>query len=403
VILAVCRSAERVALLAEAGRSRGYKVMPVVDPQDVLDALGSGRPAAVVIDLSLPDRAGWVTLDALKHGTRGRHLPVYTLARSAEAPLARRLGVIGHAAFPASVEAAERVIDAIGEFAGRRTRSALVVEADPARRRRVVELLATDGVEVVEAGSVEEALGAVRSAVFECIVLPPAIEEVPASALAERLSAAAGPRRAPFIVADLDRPSGARPGASGDEGQGDAPAHAAGEEELLEQACLFLHRSPASLTAEKRRLFEQALRHDPVLGDKHVIVVDDDVRNTFALTSLLERYGMRVTAAEGGAEALAALEDNPDVALVLMDVMMPDMDGYEAIRRIRALPQFAALPVVALTAKAMKEDREKCLAAGASDYITKPVDTEKLLALLRVWLLPTSRLDLATASVHAER
>jgi CheY-like chemotaxis protein len=157
-------------------------------------------------------------------------------------------------------------------------------------------------------------------------------------------------------------------------------------ERLLDETALFLHRVQANLPEPKQQILEQLHQSDSVLAGKKVLIVDDDVRNIFAITSLLERYQMQVLYAENGKDGIAALQDHPDVNVILMDVMMPEMDGYETTRAIRAQDEFRSLPIIALTAKAMQGDRDKCLEAGASDYITKPVDTEQLLSLLRVWL-----------------
>jgi CheY-like chemotaxis protein len=157
-------------------------------------------------------------------------------------------------------------------------------------------------------------------------------------------------------------------------------------ERLLDETALFLHRVEAKLPEHKRRMLERLHNADAVFAGKHVLIVDDDVRNIFSLTSVLEDHGMRVSFAENGKYAIDLLKGTPDVDLVLMDVMMPEMDGYETTRAIRQIPELRNLPIIALTAKAMKGDREKCIAAGASDYITKPVDTEQLLSLMRVWL-----------------
>jgi len=157
-------------------------------------------------------------------------------------------------------------------------------------------------------------------------------------------------------------------------------------ERLLDETALFLHRVESRLPLDKRKILEQLHSEDDLFRGKKVIVADDDVRNVFALASVLERRGMEVLFAENGAEAIAALQAAPDVDLVLMDIMMPELDGYEAIRRIRSDPRFEKLPIISLTAKAMKGDRDKSIAAGASDYITKPVDTDQLLSLMRVWL-----------------
>ncbi|HMA24647.1 MAG TPA: response regulator, partial [Gemmatimonadaceae bacterium] len=275
----------------------------------------------------------------------------------------------------------------ISTFIDEQAKRLLVVEDDESQRRSMVELIADEDVEITAVGSAEDALEKLKTMHFDCMVLDlglaagsdgfqlletvksdPAMSDLPIIIYTGRdLSQAEETRLRKFaetiIVKDVKSP-----------------------ERLLDETALFLHRVEARLPEQKRRMLERLHTTDAVFAGKHVLVVDDDVRNIFSLTSVLEEHGMNVSFAENGRDAIAKLEATPGVDLVLMDVMMPGMDGYDTTRNIREHSEFRSLPVIALTAKAMKGDREKCIEAGASDYITKPVDTEQLLSLMRVWL-----------------
>jgi CheY-like chemotaxis protein len=279
----------------------------------------------------------------------------------------------------------------------RPSRSLLVVEDDDTHRGSLVDLLGSEGVQITAVGTADETLAALTERHYDCMVLDLGLPDMPGTRLLEKIKDELGYAELPIIVytgRDLTRT---------EETELRRLAEAIvvkdvrSPERLLEETSIYLHRAPSALPEPKRRMLEKAKERDPLLVDRKVLVVDDDVRNIFALTTVLERYGMKVVYAESGKEGIALLESSPGVELVLMDVMMPEMDGYEAMRTIRGRKEFEGLPILALTAKAMKGDREKCLEAGASDYITKPVDIEKLLSLLRVWLHSTGT-PLAPAS-----
>jgi CheY-like chemotaxis protein len=403
-----------MSLLEAAHRAR-LKVLVATEAEAAFDLVQDHRALAVAVDLALPERGGWVVLDQIKHAADTRHLPVFGFSPGGTSPaagvpaalgsgdpatavaldlngpadglLARRLGAIGHAAGPVDTETAAKMVAALKEIAARTTRRLLIAAPDVKQRMELRELLGGEGVEIVEAATPAEAIAAVERQRFDCAVVAAGFNGDAVLSVCRKVRATANGVAAPVVVV----------------GEGRLTAEQRAElralpdvvtlpdadtwERVLDQTSLFLHRSPAVLPEAKRRMLEQARRRDPVLRGRHALVVDDDVRNVFALTTLLERYGMRVSSAEGGADSLSVLSASPDVDVVLMDVMMPGMDGFEAMHRIRAMTGFEQLPIIALTAKAMKEDRAKCLAAGASDYITKPVEVEKLLALLRVWLL----------------
>jgi CheY-like chemotaxis protein len=263
-----------------------------------------------------------------------------------------------------------------------------VVDDDEAQRRSIVELVGGDGdVEIVAVGSSEEALRALdEEAPFDCMVLDLKLPKMTGFDLLERVKADERSRALPVIVYTGKELTRREETKLKRYAETIVVKDARSPERLLDETSLFLHRVESKLPESKRRMLEQLHNVDALFLGKKVLIVDDDVRNVFALTSALEANGMEVLFAENGVEGIEALKANPDVDLVLMDVMMPELDGYETTRAIRALPQFERLPVIALTAKAMKGDRERSIAAGASDYITKPVDTDQLLSLMRVWL-----------------
>jgi CheY-like chemotaxis protein len=272
------------------------------------------------------------------------------------------------------------------EFVEKRVKNLLVVEDDPVQSQAITELIGDGDVQTTSVSSGEGALQSLNEQAYDCVVMDLRLPGMSGFELIERIKADPKHRRLPVIVytgrelTDEDK----------------ARLHGLAQtviikdvttmERLLDETALFLHRVEANLPERKQRVLRRLAKSDPQLAERNVLVVDDDLRNIFALTSLLEGHKMHVQYAENGKRALTKLEENPDFDIVLMDIMMPEMDGYEALRKIRERAQWKDLPVIALTAKAMKGDREKCLEAGASDYITKPVDADQLLSLLRVWL-----------------
>jgi CheY-like chemotaxis protein len=298
-----------------------------------------------------------------------------------------RAGAVGYVDKPVTPEALGETLDAIGSFIERRVKNLLVVEDDPTERGAIIELIGSgDDVDIVGVGSSEEALEQLERQPLDCMVLDLKLPDGSGFQLLEKIKKNKRYANLPVIVhtgTDLTRREETRLKKYADT---IIVKDARSPERLLDETSLFLHRIEARLPQEKRKMLEQLHNADAVFEGKKVLIVDDDVRNVFALASVFEGRGMDVLFAENGREGLETLKDNPDVDLVLMDIMMPEMDGYETTRAVRELPEFQALPIVALTAKAMKGDREKSIASGASDYITKPVDVDQLLSLMRVWL-----------------
>ena len=386
VLLAVTHLADHAARLRAAAQDTGFKVLVSTEVEGALEAIRDTRPAAVAVDLDLPEMAGWVVLDRLKHDAATRALPVYTVSVEDHRERSLNLGALGHLRAAADPAAALAALEALKHFVERKARGLLIVEDDPVHRQTLLELLGSEDVETVAVGTAEEALAALAERRFDCMVLDLGLPDLPGTELIRRIREAHGAGGPPLIVYTGRELTRAEETELRRVAEAIVVKDAQSPERLLEETSLFLHRSPAALTEPKRRMLEKARERDPLLVGRKVLVVDDDVRNIFALNTVLERYGMKVAFAESAREGLEQLEKSADIELVLMDVMMPEMDGYQAMRAIRRMERFAHLPILALTAKAMKGDREKCLEAGASDYITKPVDIEKLLSLLRVWL-----------------
>jgi CheY-like chemotaxis protein len=343
-------------------------------------------PQAVALDLRLPDMDGWAVFDRLKHDPRTRHIPVLMTSGDDERDRGLSQGAFGFLVKPIPKESLEAGLAKLRAFAERTTRRLLVVEDNADQRKSVIELLSCEGVEATEARDGASALKALRAGPYDLMVLDLRLPDISGFELIERLKKELGEVDLPIIVYT------GRALTKREERELKKVTHsvivkdAGSPERLLQEAMLFLHQSVGRLTEVQRRMLEEAIVEQPLLAGKTVLIVDDDVRNIFALTSVLERYNMKVVYAENGKEGLESLGASPDTDIVLMDVMMPGMDGYETMRAIRRQDAFKELPIIALTAKAMKGDREKCIEAGASDYIPKPVDVEQLLSLLRVWL-----------------
>ncbi len=379
----------RVAgLLDEVARERGFGCLAARSAEEGLAFVRRHAPDGVLLDAGLPDGSGLAVLDRLKRDPTTRHVPVHVVSARDHAQPALALGAVGSARKP--VDRAQ-IAEAVRRLEDRITRTArrvLVVEDDERQRAGIAALLAADGVEIVSVGTAEGALAELSRATFDCVVLDLALPDVTGFELLEKMGAGERYASPPVIVhtgRDLGRDDEIR---LLRHSESVIIKGAKSPERLLEEVSLFLHREEARLPPESRRLIEQARSCDAAFEGRRVLLVEDDVRNIFSISHILEPRGVTLEIARNGREALAALDRGPDVDLVLMDLMMPEMDGLTATREIRARPRHARLPVLALTAKAMPDDRERCLAAGASDYLAKPFEVDALLSLCRVWMPP---------------
>jgi CheY-like chemotaxis protein len=344
------------------------------------------RPTAVSLDVFLPDMLGWTVLSHLKQDPATRHIPVQMLTLDEDRQHGLARGAFAFVTKPTTTEGLEAALTRIKAYAMPRRKRLLVVEDNAAEQLSIRELLGYDDIDIDVAGTGEEALAVLHEESFDCVVLDLRLPDMSGFEVLERLRDDTSLGDVPVVVFTGKE-------LSPDE---DARLHTLARsvvvkgvespERLLDETALFLHRVVADLPLEKQQMLDRLHRSDDALFGRKVLVVDDDVRNIFALSSVLERRGMTVLTAGTGREAIATLDSTPDLAIVLMDIMMPEMDGYETMQVIRQNPAFQRLPIIALTAKAMKGDREKCLEAGASDYLAKPVNTEQLLSALRMWL-----------------
>ncbi|WP_438503694.1 HAMP domain-containing protein [Desertibaculum subflavum] len=386
VLLIVEDDPHYARLMADLARDEGFKVLVALRGEQALELATRYQPTAVSLDIFLPDMLGWNVLGQLKQNTATRHIPVQivTLDEDRQHGLAR--GAFSFITKPASREGLEGALARIREFAAPRRKRLLVVEDNDSERLGIAALLGHDDIEIDGATSGQDALAALEARSYDCVVLDLRLPDMSGFDVLDRINA--DPRLAEIpIVVFTGRELSA---------EEDARLHTMARsivvkgvespERLLDETALFLHRVVADLPPEKQRLLARLHESDEDLVGRPALLVDDDARNIFALSSVLERRGMRVLTATTGKEAIRILETTPEIAIVLMDIMMPEMDGYQTMQAIRSKPGFRRLPIIALTAKAMKGDREKCLEAGASEYLAKPVNTEQLLSALRVWL-----------------
>jgi CheY-like chemotaxis protein/HAMP domain-containing protein len=386
VVLIVEEDETFAPVLLEAARQQGFRGIVASHGSAAMPLAHRYCPDAITLDIQLKETDGWQVLDRLKHDAATRHIPVHILSIADERQRALRQGAFAQLTKPVTREALDGTFTNIRAFIERRVKKLLVVEDDEVERSSIVELIGNNDVEVTAVATGQEALDAIERDTFDCLVLDLGLLDMSGFELLEELRAGGRLAQLPVIVYTGRELSKREESELRRVAETIIVKDVKSPDRLLAETALFLHRIQENLPEAKRRMLEQLRHADPVLTGKTVLIVDDDLRNTFALTSALEQYEMQVFPAENGRDGIEILKSHPGVDVVLMDIMMPEMDGYDATRAIRALPQFRDLPIIALTAKAMKGDRDLCLEAGASDHITKPVDTDQLVSLLRVWL-----------------
>ncbi|HEX4079496.1 MAG TPA: HAMP domain-containing protein [Rhizomicrobium sp.] len=373
-------------IVVDLARDKGFKVLVSMRGADALDLAKQYQPTAISLDVFLPDMLGWTVLSQLKQNPLTRHIPVQivTLDEDRQHGLAR--GAFSFVTKPSSTEGLSEAIEKVKAYAAPRRKRLLLVEDNPAEQLSITNLLGHDDIEIETASTGREALDSMRAHPADCVVLDLRLPDISGFDILQEMRGDAQLSDIPVVVftgrelsaeEDLQLHSMAR---------SIVVKGVESPERLLDETALFLHRVVTELPGEMQRMLDRLNGSDEDLTGRTVLLVDDDARNIFALSSVLERRGMRVLTATTGKEAIQLVESTPSLAIVLMDIMMPEMDGYQTIQTIRQNPAFRRLPIVALTAKAMKGDREKCLEAGASDYLAKPVNTEQLLSALRMWL-----------------
>jgi CheY-like chemotaxis protein/HAMP domain-containing protein len=372
-------------MLYEACHERGLKCVVAYTGEAGLELAGNLMPDGIILDIRLPGMNGWSLLDVLKGDISTRHIPVHVISEEDAASESLRKGAIAHTTKPLSHQELVQVFSRIEETAAQKTKRVLIVEDDDAMRRRVKQLICNGDVHVDQASTGKQALEALRAERYECLVLDLCLPDMEGGAMLERAEDE-GLYLPPVIVHTARELTEQEERNLRERAESIVVKDVRSQERLLDEVSLFLHRTVKDLPESKRQIIRDLHETDALLKGKKVLIVDDDMRATFAIARLLSEHDMQPLKAENGKRALRLLDQEHEVDLVLMDIMMPKMDGYETIRRIRAQERFRNLPLIALTAKAMPEDRARCIDAGANDYLSKPVEAQRLLSLMRVWL-----------------
>jgi signal transduction histidine kinase/DNA-binding response OmpR family regulator/CHASE3 domain sensor protein len=373
-------------ILRDLARELDFRTVIARDAEEGLSLAEKHRPSAIVLDVGLPDRSGLSVLDALKHSPALRHIPVHVVSGSDHTQAALQMGAAGYAIKPVNRDQLVEALRRLETKFSQEVRRVLVVEDDEVHRESTCRLLSAGNVECVPVGTAKDALEQLGTATFDCMVLDLSLPDRNGFELLEDMSQKEQYSFPPVIVytgrsLSREEEQRLRRFSSSIIIKG-----ARSPERLLDEVTLFLHQVESELPTDRQRMLRDARHREAVFEGRRVLVVEDDVRNVFALTSVLEPKGAKVEIARNGLEALSHLKAKPGVDLILMDIMMPEMNGLQATREIRKLPDGGKIPIIALTAKAMADDREQCLAAGANDYIAKPLDVDKLLSLARVWM-----------------
>ncbi len=364
---------------------KGFKSLIAGTGQDGFMLASKYRPDAIILDLNLPDMTGWEILEVFKSDPNTRHIPVHIMSVEDENLDAYRKGAMGYITKPVSKETLDASFSKIQGFVDRDIKSLLLVEDDANSRRSIKLLLNSDNVQISEADMGKTAVAMLESQHFDCMILDLSLPDMTGFEVLRLMNEKGIAGKCPIIVytgRDLTPEENMELMKYTDSV---IVKGVKSPERLLDETALFLHQVIAEMPEEKQKTIKQLYSQDERLKGKKILVVDDDMRNSFALSKLLSEKEIVVRIAQNGQKALEFVEQEP-FDLILMDIMMPIMDGYETIKHIRTQAKFNGLPILALTAKAMKGDREKCIAAGANDYLAKPIDVDRLFSMLRVWL-----------------
>jgi CheY-like chemotaxis protein len=391
LILVVEDDVSFAAILRDLAHEMGFQCVLTHTANDGLAAAAEFHPSAILLDMNLPDHSGLGVLEQLKRDARTRHIPVHVASVVDYRRQALELGAVGYALKPTKREELVEALRLLELKLSQDLRHVLVVEDDPLQRASIRQLLSNGDVQITAVENAGEALRRLSSTTFDCMVMDFNLPDYSGYDLLEKMAQQDDVSFPPVIVYT------GRALSAGEEqrlrrySKSIIIKDARSPERLLDEVTLFLHQIEAKLPPERQQMLKTARNRDSSLERRRVLIVEDDVRNIFALSSVLEPKGATVEIARNGLEALDALTRSlrspaNAIDMVLMDIMMPEMDGFTAMREIRRRPEWKKLPIIALTAKAMRDDQEKCLAAGANDYIAKPLDVEKLLSLVRVWM-----------------
>ena len=378
-------------IMYDLAHERNYRCLVAHGAIDGLQVAKEFLPDAILLDLALPDGSGMGVLQKLKTDSLTRHIPVHIISGSDRVVAAMQLGAIGYDMKPTTRQRLKEVFEKIERRFAQTVKRVLLVEDDERQRDSVVQLISDDDVDITAVAFGEEALQHLRTTVFDCMIIDLKLADLQGYELLQRMATESICSFPPVIVYTGRSLTREEEQQLQKYSRSIIIKGARSPERLLDEVTLFLHKVESQLTVERQSMLRTVRSRDHIFDGRRILLVDDDVRNIFSLSSALEMKGMLVEIGRNGMEALEKLETNPGIDLVLMDVMMPVMDGLEATRRIRTDPRFKALPIIAITAKAMKDDQEQCISAGSSDYLAKPIDLDRLYSLLRVWLPSTER------------
>ncbi|HEV2694669.1 MAG TPA: response regulator, partial [Verrucomicrobiae bacterium] len=386
VLLIVEDDPHYARVLVGLARDNGFKAISATRGHTAIALARQFLPTAITLDIFLPDMLGWTVLNNLKLDPATRHIPVQIISIEEERQHGLSHGAFAYTIKPATTEGLEQCFNRIKQFVKPRMKRLLVIEDNLVERESVMELLKHDDIEITTVGTGAEAFQTLLDRPFDCCVLDLRLPDMSGYTLLEKMQTEPTLREVPVVVF-----TGKELEASEEKqlrllAKSIVLKDVQSPDRLFDETALFLHRVVANLPEAKQQMLARLHSSNEALRKRKALVVDDDARNIFALTTLLENQEMDVVSATNGRQAIEIIKNDPDLDVVLMDIMMPEMDGYETLKEIRKIPEFRSLPILALTAKAMKGDREKCLEAGASDYIAKPVNTDQLISLLRVWL-----------------
>ncbi len=373
-------------ILKDLAHEHDYKAIIALDGETGLYHADYYSPDAIILDLGLPGIDGQEVIDHLKANLKTRAIPVHVISASNFDIELLKKGAIGFLSKPVTKEQVDAVFDKIKELTAKPLKKLLVVEDEAITRKSIEKLLKDDNVDIISTESGEKAVELLKSEKFDCMVLDLGLNDLSGFEVLKKIQKDEKASKVPVVIYTARELTRQEDETLKKYGSSIILKGAHSFERLLDETALFLHQVEADFSGVKKKMSEK-LHNDNILKDKTVLLVDDDMRNVFALSSVLENYDMNVVVGKNGKEAIEKLKENAaDIDLVLMDIMMPEMNGYDAIKIIRKEKQFEKLPIIALTAKAMKGDREKCIAAGANEYLSKPVEKEKLVSMLRVWL-----------------
>jgi CheY-like chemotaxis protein len=372
-------------ILLQIAHKRGFKGIICNNGDAVLLMINKYKPVAITIDINLPDVDGLTILARLKLNPETRHIPIQIISGEESRINALQAGAFGCLTKPVTEAKLLQAFDSINDYTGRPKRL-LIIEDSKEERNEIKKLISHEDIVITEVGSAENALKLLKKQKFDCLLLDIKLPGMSGFNLLDKLSSVPQSKFTPVIIhtaKDLNKEESELLSKYTNRIIAKSTQSI---ERILDETTFFLHRPIANLPEDKRKMLEKLYQSDYTLAGKKVLIVDDDIRNIFALTGVLEKHELVVLNAENGKSALEVLKAKADIDIILLDIMMPEMDGYETARAIRNMMAYSKVPIIAVTAKAMKDDRYKCIEAGASDYITKPVDAKQLLSLMRVWL-----------------